>query len=347
MITTEAKGLRELGTSIFVAMGSEKKNAELVAETLTEANLTGHDSHGVWYYPVYSQRIKDGWIKPHEHPRIVKETAASAYIDGHWGFGQSTAMLMMETAVKKARETMVAAVGAYNCNHIGRLGFYTDWAARNNIIAMMFANVGNPLVAGFHSTKRTFGTNPVSISAPTQDGVFLMDYATSLVAMGKVNVARAKHLKIPISWSRDKDGKPTEDPNAVSQGGWLMPFGEHKGYGLQMVSELLGAVLTGSRASMDGDKGPPSPNGVFCVTVNPEAFVGLNRFKEKTSEVIRVIKSRPSEPGEEVLVPGDPERISKEKRLREGIPLPEETWSQIVKLCNEIGIDASIAVKVS
>jgi LDH2 family malate/lactate/ureidoglycolate dehydrogenase len=346
MIITDAGGLRLLGTEIFSALGGPKTKTKFVAETLVEANLTGHDSHGVWYYPVYSQRIKDGWIKPKKTPKIIRETEASAYIDGEWGFGQITAKIAIETAVEKAKKSMVAAVGAYNCNHIGRLGYYTEWATAQGMIGMMFANVGNPIVAGFHGTQKTFGTNPVSISTPTEGEAFLMDYATSLAAMGKVNVAKSKHQKIPMHWSRDKNGNPTDDPNAVSQGGWLLPFGEHKGYGLQMAAELLGAVLTGSRTSMEGDRGPPSPNGVFCVAINPEAFIGLQSFKEKASEVMRVVKSRPPEKGEAVLTPGEPERISKKKRLHEGIPLPEDTWEAIVKLCVELKLDSSIALKL-
>jgi uncharacterized oxidoreductase len=345
MLITTPDGLKQVGVKLFTALGGSVESSTFVVETLVEANLVGHDSHGVWYYPIYSQRISGGWIKPAEYPKIVKETKNSAFIDGRWGFGQITAKLVIETAVEKAKSGMVAAVGAFNCNHIGRLGYYTEWATRQGMIGMIFANVGNPLVAGFHGTKRTFGTNPVSIAAPTSEYPFLMDYATSLAAMGKVNVARAKHLKIPINWSRDKDGKPTDDPSELGKGGWLMPFGEHKGYGLQMAAELLGAVLTGSRTAMEGDRSPPSPNGVFCIAINPDAFVGLETFKEKSAEAIKVIKSRPPEESETILIPGDPERLSKEQRLREGIPLPEDTWEQITKLCSSLGIDASIALK--
>ena len=124
-----------------------------------------------------------------------------------------------------------------------------------------------------------------------------------------------------------------------------MPFGEHKGYGLQVAAELFGAVLTGSRTAMEGDRSPPSPNGVFCIAINPDAFVGLETFKVKSAEAIKVIKSRPPEEGETVLIPGDPERLSKEQRLHEGIPLPEDTWEQITKLCSSLGIDANIALK--
>jgi uncharacterized oxidoreductase len=346
MIVTEAQGLKELGVQIFVALGASKQKAELVTETLVKANLCGHDSHGVFFFPVYGNRIKQGYIHPKENPRIIKETPSSAYIDGRWGFGQVVAMKMMETAVEKAKTNMIAAIGAYNVNHIGRLGYYTTWATEQDMIGMMFANVGNPLVSPFHGTGRTFGTNPVSISSPTATGEnFLMDYATSLAAAGKLNVARAKHAKIPTHWARDKNGNPTDDTNAFYDDGYLLGFGEHKGYGLQIASELLGAALTGSRTSMEDSKNPPSPNGVFCIAINPEAFVGLEAFKLKSAEVIKIIKSRKPEKGETVLVPGDPERISCRQRLREGIPLPEDTWWEISKISLELGLDPNIAIK--
>jgi len=346
MIVTEAQKLRKLGTQIFTALGAPKAKAEFVSETLVEANLCGHDSHGVFYFPVYGDRIKVGHIHPKENPKIVKETPSSAFIDGRWGFGQIVAKKMMEVAVEKAKTSMVAAVGGFNINHIGRLGYNTTWATAQDIVGMMFANVGNPLVSPFHGTGRTFGTNPASISTPTATGEnFLMDYATSLAAAGKISVARAKHAKVPSHWIRDKNGTPTDDPNAFYDGGYLVGFGEHKGYGIQMASELLGAVLTGSRTSMDDSQNPPSPNGVFCIAINPEAYVGLQQFKEKSSEVIKIVKSRKPEPGQTVLVPGDPERISKAQRLRDGIPLPEDTWKEITRISKEVGLDADIALK--
>ena len=346
MITTEAQGLRELGTQIFVALGATNSKAEFVAETLVEANLCGHDSHGVYYFSVYGERIRQGHIHPKENPRIVKETSASAYIDGRWGFGQVAAMKMMETAVEKAKTNMVAAVGGFNINHIGRLGYYTTWATEQDMVGMMFVNVGNACVSAFHSIGRTFGTNPASISTPTATGEnFLMDYATSFAASGKLSVARAKHVKVPSHWIRDRNGNPTDDPNAYYDGGYLVGFGEHKGYGIQMVSELLGAALTGSRTSMDEIQKPPSTNGVFCIAINPKAFVGLDAFKGKSSDIIKIVKSRKPEKGETVLIPGDPERISKKQRQREGILIPEDSWEQISKISVELGLDPKIALK--
>jgi LDH2 family malate/lactate/ureidoglycolate dehydrogenase len=340
MVVIPVDELKELGVKIFMAQGASEERARLLVGTLVEGNLTGHDSHGVHYYVGYSGRINEGYIKVNEEPVIVKESPSSALIDGRWTFGQVTAMKVAETAVKKAKEHMVAGVGAYNCNHIGRIGYYTDWAAKHDIITTFYVNVGNPSASAYHGMGKAFGTNPYSVSVPTgSETPFLVDYATSVVAAGKVAVARAKNVKIPTHWARDKYGRVTDDPFALSDGGWLLPFGEYKGYGLQMASELLGAVLTGSRTGLSGIRLPPSPNGIFMLAVNPEGFVGLDEFKRSTAELLEKVKSLPAVSGERVLVPGEPEKESKERRLKEGITVPESTWGEIKTLCGRLGVE--------
>ncbi len=340
MVVLPAEELRELGVEIFTAQGASKDRARFLAETLVEANLTGHDSHGVQYYVIYSSRIEEGHIKVGEEPVVVKESPSSALIDGRWTFGQVTAMKVAETAVLKAREHMVAAVGAYNCNHIGRIGYYTEWAAKHDVIANFYVNVGHPAVSVHNGLGKTFGTNPFSVSVPTgSETPFLVDYATSVVAAGKVAVARARKSRIPRYWARDRYGRVTDDPNATLEGGWLLPFGEYKGQGLQMACELLGAVLTGSQTGLSGASTPPSPNGVFMVAVNPEAFVGLDEFKRGAAEMVEQVKAIPAVAGERVMVPGEPEKMSRERRLREGVPVPDSTWEGIRALCGRLGVE--------
>ena len=339
MIVVPAERLLKLGKDIFKAQGLAHEKAEFLVETLVEASLTGHSSHGVRYFVIYSDRIKESHIKLDAEPIIVQETPATAYIDGRYAPGQITAKKLMEVAVAKAKENMVSAVGAYNCNHIGRIGYYTNWAAKQGVVALMFVNVGGPSVAVHGGMGKSFGTNPISVGIPTGDAKpFLTDYATSVGAAGKVAVARDKYAKIPLHWTKDKHGKPTDDPFAFKDGGWLLPFGEYKGYALQLVSELLGAVLTGSRVGMDPDQIPPSTNGVFMIAVDPGAFVGLDTFREGVDDVIRRVKEIEPEPGKRVMIPGEPEWESKESRLAEGIPIPKETWDGIVKLVEELGL---------
>ena len=340
MIVKSSEQLKELGKEIFTALGASRDRASFIADTLVESSLTGHDSHGVIYFVRYSDRIRKGFIDVNADPVKVKETETSALIDGRWGFGQITAMRSVELAVEKARRNVVGAVGAFRCNHIGRLGYYTSWIAKQGFIGMMFANVGHPAVSVYHGLGRVFGTNPFSASVPVKGSdPFLLDYATSVVAEGKVSVARAKHEKIPENWIRDKSGNKTDDPNAMLEGGWLLPFGEHKGYCLQLLVELLGGILTGSRSGLDSENEPPSPNGVFSIAIDPGGFRDRDEFASKTETMLKKVRLTPNESGARILVPGDPEWETRRERLRCGIPIPEDSWQQIVQLSRELGID--------
>ena len=340
MIFKSAAYLKELGNKIWHAQGVDEDASDFLSHTLVEANLTGHDSHGVHYYTRYSERISQGYIKVNVSPVVVKESPTTVFIDGKWGIGQITAKRVTELVIEKAKNNMISAGGAYNCNHIGRIGYYTEMAAKQGLVGIMFVNVGHPSVSVYRGMGKQFGTNPFSVSTPTDGEIpFLLDYATSVVAAGKITVAKSKHEKIPLHWTKDKHGNDTDNPNDLSEGGWLVPFGEHKGYCLQLASEILGAVLTGSRTGQDGGTDPPSPNGVFMIAVNPEAFIGLDEFTKKSSKLLGQVKDVPPIPGERVLYPGEPERESKERRLKDGIPVPEDTWSQILELCNRLGVD--------
>lgn len=339
MITVQASKLIQLGIDIFTAQGVGNDDAKFLVNSLVEANLSGHDSHGAYYFVRYSDRIREGNIRLDVEPRIVKETSTTAHIDGQWSMGQITAKKLTEIAVEKAKEHMVAAVGSFNTNHIGRIGYYTEMAAREGIITTMYVNVGHPIVSAHNGYGPIFGTNPYSASVPVGGDIpFLVDYATSVVAAGKLSVARAAKKKIPSHWTLDKDGKANDSPTVLSEGGWLLPFGLYKGMGLQMVSELLGAVLTGSRVGPSGITSPPSPNGVFMLAVNPEAFVGLEEFLRNTDDLLRQVKNWPALEGERVMVPGEPEKETKTERLANGVGLPDDTWSEIVSLCKGLGI---------
>jgi uncharacterized oxidoreductase len=339
MITVQAGKLIQLGIDIFTAQGVSQVDAEFLVDSLVEANLSGHDSHGAHYFARYSERIKEGFIKLDVEPKVIKETPGTAYIDGQWGMGQLTARRMTEIAVEKAKENMVAAVGTFNTNHIGRIGYYTELAAKQGIITTMYVNVGHPIVSVHNGHGPVFGTNPYSASVPVGGDIpFLVDYATSVVAAGKLSVARAAKKKIPAHWTLDKDGNANDSPTVLSEGGWLLPFGLYKGMGLMMVSELLGAVLTGSRVGPSGITSPPSPNGVFMMAVNPEAFVGLDEFVKNTDSLLKQVKDWKPLEGERVMVPGEPEKETKAYRLANGVKLPVDTWNEIEALCKGLDI---------
>lgn len=342
MIRVPAEDLMRLGTAIFTALGAPEDKARFIAETIVEANLTGHDSHGVTYYLTYAERVKGGYIDPRAEPRVERETPTTAVIDGCWGFGQLTAMKAMEVAVEKAERSHVAAVAAYRCNHVGRVGYYTAWAARRGFIAMMFLNVGHPVVTVYGGRGRVLGTNPLSIAIPTGGDPFLLDYATSIVAHGKVKQALLKGERIPRGWIRDREGRETDDPAALEAGGWLLPFGGHKGYCLQLVNELLGSALTGSRSGLDPEEEPPSTNGVFAIAVNPEFSVDLKVFRERCNIILDGVRRCESEAGMRIMIPGEPEWETRRKRLREGIPIPDTLRRSLIALAQELGVDESL-----
>jgi len=342
VIRVPAEDLMRLGTALFTALGAAEDKARFIAETIVEANLTGHDSHGVIYYLTYAERVKEGYIDPRAEPMVERETPTTAVINGCWGFGQLTAMKAMEVAVEKAERSHIAAVTAYRCNHVGRVGYYTAWAARRGFIAMMFLNVGHPIVTVYGGRGRVLGTNPLSIAIPTGGDPFLLDYATSIVAHGKVKQALLEGERIPRGWIRDREGRETDDPAALEAGGWLLPFGGHKGYCLQLVNELLGAALTGSRSGLDPEEGPPSTNGVFAIAVKPEFFIHPKVFEERCRMILDGVRRCEAEAGMRIMIPGEPEWETRRRRLREGIPIPEALRRSLIALAEELGVDEGL-----
>ena len=199
MANMTAGQLRKLGKAIFTASGASPAVAEAVANSLVENNLMGHDSHGVIRIPDYARRVKSGDIKPDAKPQVVKQTATTAVVDGGWNFGQIVARQAMQVAIDKAKDNDMGGVGVVNCNHIGRLGEYSAMAAEQGYIGLVTVNV-LPLGAPFGGKARVLGTNPLSFAVPAgNQPMSLVDFATTVVAEGKVRVARDKHEQLPPS----------------------------------------------------------------------------------------------------------------------------------------------------
>jgi uncharacterized oxidoreductase len=351
-----AEHLRNIGISILAAMGAPRESAETVADMLVNANLTGHDSHGIVYLIRYADRIKRGIIDPKAKPKVVKETATTALVDGHWTFGQVTAKKTMEIAIEKARRNHISAVGAFNCNHICRLGGYTMMAAEQDMIGFLFANVVHPNVQPYGGDAGAFGTNPLSIAIPAGDmRPFLLDFATSAVAEGRVTLAAIKGEKIPLGWIVDKDGNPTDNPDDLyppgavrkEDCGRLLTIGAqgpgqgHKGYCLSILMDILGGVLTGSGSVLDEIR-YDSQNGILAVVMNIDGFIPLSVFKKKMDSLFKGVHGIPVADGfqyDHVLVPGEPEWKMQEKRFRAGIEVAEPAWQEIIELAKELGLD--------
>ncbi|MCD6529751.1 Ldh family oxidoreductase [Candidatus Bathyarchaeota archaeon] len=334
-----AEELFEAAKRIFEALGAPEDSAAKVAEHLVEANLMGHDSHGVVRILRYLEFIREGKLNVKAKPQVVRDGPTVAIIDGKWGFGQVAAYMGMELAIKKAERNVFGAVGILHCNHIGRLGAYAQKAAEKNLIGIVACNASPAWVAPYGGKTRMLGTNPISIAIPTGgEEPFLMDFATSIVAEGKVRVKFHEGRTLPEGWVIDKNGRPTTNPGDLYDGGAILPFGGHKGYAISLAVDLICGALTGA-GCMVGSK-TWIGNGVFMLAIDVNAFTPLDIYTKRVRDALNLIRSSPPAEGfERVMVPGEPEFTSRKKRLKEGVPIPDPIWDEIKKVAEELGVD--------
>jgi LDH2 family malate/lactate/ureidoglycolate dehydrogenase len=320
----------------LAAAGTPDDIAKVVAASLVDSNLKGVDSHGATRIVMYLDQIREGYIQPAARPEIVRETPTTALVRGHLGFGIHALGFAMDVAVRKAKEAGVAAVGLVENTHTGRLGWFVERAAEQNVIAMLTGGGANrnprhQTVAPYGGARRALGTNPIAIAAPAgRRGPVLVDMSTSVTAEGKLRLYRAKREPVPPGWIVDKAGQPSTDAEDFYAGGAILPAAGHKGYGLAVMSELLGDALLGQPYEMNW----------FIVAVSIEAFRPAGDFERACAEILGKVKAVPPAPGfDEVLIPGEPEARSAERRGREGIPIPDEIWQKIEEAVRRVGVD--------
>jgi LDH2 family malate/lactate/ureidoglycolate dehydrogenase len=339
--------LRDLGRRIFEAAGTPSDVAEHVAVHLVASNLAGHDSHGVIRIPWYLRQISEGWVRPAARPRLLREAPAAAVVSGEWGFGHPAAAAAMDAACDRARRAGLGAAALVRATHIGRLGTYVEQAVDRGLVAMMWLGGLSAYRAAvpYGASRGIYGTNPMAAAFPGGEaGTLLLDFATTAVAGGKVMVARDKGVALPEGVVLDREGRPTTDPEVALEGGWLLPFGAHKGYALAFFAQLFGQALTGADALDDGDqRGPFGRAGAFFLAVDPGLFRPVEDAVASAGRFAAEIRELPAAPGfERVMAPGDPEARSREARA-DAIPLPEETWRQIAAAADGLGVDLLVS----
>ncbi len=340
MPTVQAERLREIAAQLLIGAGASEHEADIVSRHSIGANLAGHDSHGIILIPTYIDRIKRGHISPGAPFEVVQETANSTVIDGNWGFGYVVSERAMEMTIEKARNGSVAAATVFRQSHVGRVADYPLMAAEAGMIGIMTADSGRSAkaVAPFGGKEPRLGTNPICIAMPSDlDGPMFIDMATSAVAAGKLNVARARGAAIPEGWILDKEGNPTTDPGA---GGVLLPLGGpegHKGYGLSVMVEILSGVLTG--LGFGHDPSGRHNDGCFLAVFNVEAFRPLDEFKREVAALAEYVKSsQPAAGFERVYYPGEPEHLLSQRLRREGVFVEDATWARLAELAREYGV---------
>ncbi|MHB8992862.1 MAG: Ldh family oxidoreductase [Chloroflexota bacterium] len=355
MVVFQPEQWRRIGRALFMAAGATESNAVRVTEALVDSSLVGHDSHGVIRIVQYLQAIEAGHLRPGAEPKLLKETACSSLVDGMWTFGQVSAEVCMKKAIRQAKEQGIAVSGLINAYHIGRLGEYSEMAYNAGVVGMVlaggFEGVGGSKGSGvtpFGGNGPAFGTNPISFGVPAgTESPVLVDFATSAVAGGKISLARAKGVPLPPGCIIDKEGRPTTNAQDFYDGGQLLTFGAHKGYGLAVVIELLGQALTGG----DGCKGDTlgggtySRSGSIFVAMDAGIFRPADEFASVVDSTIRRIRAIPPAPGfDEVLLPGDPEHRTRAKRLTEGVSMPDSSWETLQKQSKQYKVDLSALI---
>ena len=341
-----ADGLRRLTSAIVKSGGSEDAEARLVADHLVEANLAGHDSHGVGMIPAYVRHLQAGLVVPNTRAKTVKDDGPTLMFDGGRGYGRVVAGDAMAAAVARCEQTGVVALTLANAHHIGRVGAYGEVASAAGLVSLHFVNVADhhPSVAPFRGTDARFVTNPVCIALPGTDRQppLLLDMATSAVAMGKVRVARNEGKLLPEGILIDAAGQPTRDPRVMYSDprGALMPFGGHKGYALALVTELLAGALSGGPTIQPGNpRMGGTINNMFAVLIDPARLAGIDWFCRELDGFIDYVKaSPPADPAAPVLVPGEPERMARAVRSRAGIDVDAATWEEILEAAEKVGL---------
>lgn len=332
MPIVKAEDLEELTGRIFAARGVPRADAAWIATLLVRANLRGHDSHGVIRIAQYVTSMEKGTTNPTPKIRVLRETPTTAVIDGDQGFGQVVARHGMELAIEKARANGLAAVALANTNHVGRLADYVELAAREGMIGLMWVNAPLSLgVAPWGGAGRRLATNPHAVGVPGQSGAaLLLDFATSVVAEGKMRVKFNRKEQAPPGWMLDGEGRPSTDPQKfyAEPRGSLLPMGEHKGYGLSLAVEILAGILSGTGAACD--KVGPVRNGTLMVLIDVGRFLPLEAFYGQVEDLFTWVKSAPLvENSKGILVPGEPEARTEADRRANGIYIEDETWAQI------------------
>jgi uncharacterized oxidoreductase len=342
MVSIGAEDLIAFAAAAYAAAGTPLEHAQVVAKHQVRANLVGHDSHGVVLLPTYIDRIERSHIVPAARPEISNESPTTLAVNGGWGFGPVISEWTMERLVAKAREMRIAAATIREQSHVGRLAEYPLMAARAGFIGLMMADSGQTAkaVAPFGGREARLGTNPLCIAFPSNlPGPVFIDMATSAVAAGKLNLARAQGKPIPLGWLLDKDGKPTTNPNAQLEGGVMLPLGGpegHKGYGLSFAVETLAAVLPGLGFGVD-PKGRHN-DGTFMLVIDPNAFSPTD-FKIEVEAFVRYLKATPAAEGfDEVFYPGEIEYRTEQRRHRTGIPIEDATWRRLGETATRLGI---------
>lgn len=329
--------LHALAAGVVAALGTPEDLAQTVADSLAEANLAGHDSHGIVQLPGYASQVRSGQVHPAARPEVTRRRGATAKVSAGRGWGQPAARIAAVTASQIAANSGVGAVAVSECSQVGRLAEYANLIASAGKIGFVTANA--PAVVTPHGgLGRLLGTNPMAFGIPRGGGnaAIVPDVATSVVAEGALELDRARGATVAPDTIIRADGSPTTSPPDFYREGALLPAADHKGYGLAVAIEALGGILSGTGASMLPGYG--GGNGVFMFAVDISTFTATDKFLAEVESMCSALTSATPMGSRGVRMPGQPENATAARRQRDGVPVPETVWEQVSSLASDLGV---------
>jgi LDH2 family malate/lactate/ureidoglycolate dehydrogenase len=339
----------------YVTAGVPTVEAEIVADLLVRSDLRGVETHGVTRLPIYIQRLQKGYVRKDCQLTTIKDKGPTAFLEAHGSMGHLVAYRAMERAIEKAEEYGIGWVSVKDSGHFGVAGLFPMMAVKKDFIGYIVSNSA-PMMFPSGGRERIIGNNPMAYAIPAdQYPPIVLDFSLGVVSSGKLILARKKGEKIPLGWAVDKEGLPTDDPyEGYEAGGSLLPVGDHKGYGMVLVHEMLTAVLTGGKWTrrikslyQEDETGIQGTCHSFGV-IDPDCFIGRDEFKREMDSYIKSIKeSARARNCSEILVPGEPELRTETERLKHGIPLAQATMDELAVLGESLGISPPLFECVS
>ena len=325
--------------------GSDEPEVNAVCHNLIEANLTGHDSHGIGMLPRYADSFLEGGLKPNAHVRTELDGGALLRLDGQAGFGQVVGGEAMALGIERARQHGCCVMALGNAHHLGRIGAWAEQAVAAGLVSLHFVNViSRGIVAPYGGSDARFGTNPFTAGIPLRGREpLILDFATSVIAQGKTRVAHNKGEPVPPDHLIDDHGRPTQDPrySVIEPFGAILTFGAHKGYGMAVLCELLGGALAAGTTQHTHDSSKKRVlNGMLTVLIDPSRIADRAAYEtEALTFVDWVTASPPREGFDRVRLAGEPERESRARRLKAGVPVDATTWQEILNAASKLRVD--------
>jgi LDH2 family malate/lactate/ureidoglycolate dehydrogenase len=346
-VLVDGARLQGFTTQVLVAAGLSPAAASTASEVLVRTDLRGIRTHGVRHLAGYLRQIRAGGIIAGASVTRVIDAPSTAVLDGAAGLGHVAASEATNLAIEKALKMGVAVVLVRNSNHCGALGQYALSCAEAGLIGVFVSNCP-PVMTVTGSRSRVLGNGPTAYGAPNPEGApIVFDAAMSVVAGGKIQMARERHQPVPLGWIVDAQGRPTTDPDDFVNGGALLPVGDHKGYGLALFGELLAGVLAG--AAMAGQIGSnltpdiPTGTGHAAIAIDVRAFMPATGFAARLAELGRMIKSAPTADGvDAILLPGELEHREEVRTRRDGLELDEVIWRDLAGIAAELGLEPAL-----